>query len=172
LQKKISNKTDKAQISQTALENSEYIRFMSEALRLAKLAAARDEVPVGAVIVKDGAVIASAYNQKEKKNCATRHAEMIAIEKAAKTTGNWWLEDCALYVTLEPCAMCAGAMILSRIDKLFFGAYDEKTGAAGSVVNLFSEKTNHKVAVEGGIMREECAKLLSDYFKTKRKKSD
>lgn len=143
---------------------------MKEAIKLAKEGATFDEVPVGAVVVKGGEIIASANNQKERANCATRHAEMLALERASEIVGNWWLEGCELYVTLEPCTMCAGAMVLARIDKLYFGAYDEKTGAVGSVTNVLEQKANHKVEFEGGILKEECAKLLGDFFKAKREK--
>lgn len=142
---------------------------MRKAIELAQEGATFDEVPVGAVVVKDGEIIACAYNQKENDNCATRHAEMLAIDRASKALGNWWLEGCELFVTLEPCTMCAGAMVLSRIDKLYFGAYDDKTGAVGSVTNVLEQKSNHKVEFEGGILKDECAKLLSDFFKSKRK---
>lgn len=144
-------------------------QFMLEALKMAELAKENDEVPVGAVVVKDGKIIARAHNKKEEKNCATRHAEMLAIEEAAAHLNNWWLEDCELFVTLEPCIMCAGAMVLSRIKKLYFGAYDEKTGAAGSVSNVFEIKNNHKIEVEGGILKDECAAILSDFFSKKRR---
>lgn len=143
--------------------------FMCKAIELARLCAEQDEVPVGAVVVKNGKIIAQSGNRKEATNCATRHAEMVAIEQAAEKLGNWWLEDCEIYVTLEPCAMCAGAMILSRIKALYFGAYDEKTGAAGSKINLFEKGMfNHNIVVEGGIMKEECSQLLSDFFRKKR----
>ncbi|MDD4839566.1 MAG: tRNA adenosine(34) deaminase TadA [Clostridia bacterium] len=142
---------------------------MKIAIELAKEAAENDEVPVGAIVVKNGEIIAKAFNQKETQNCATRHAEIIALENASKAVGNWWLEDCELFVTLEPCTMCAGAMVLSRIEKLYFGAYDEKTGAVGSVTNVLEQKSNHKIEYEGGVLQDECSKLLSDFFKAKRK---
>lgn len=144
--------------------------FMRLAVAQAKLAAKADEVPVGAVIVKNGEVISKAHNLKEKKNCAIFHAEMVAIERAAKKLDNWYLEDCEMYVTLEPCAMCAGAIINSRLKAVYFGAYDPKAGAVNSLYNLLSDKRlNHTVETEGGIMEEECALLLSDFFKRKRK---
>lgn len=144
--------------------------FMRRALEIAAECAAADEVPVGCVVVKDGAIIAEGGNRKERENNALRHAETVALASAAEATGNWWLEDCDVYVTLEPCPMCAGAMILSRVRKVYFGAYDEKSGAAGSRVNLFEKGLfNHDVEAEGGILREECAALLSAFFSGKRK---
>ncbi len=148
----------------------EKIRFMKMAIKEALKGAAQDEVPIGAVIVKDGVVLARAHNEKEKKNQATRHAEIVAIEKAAKKLQNWWLEDCDIYVTLEPCAMCAGALINSRLRAVYFGAYDLKAGCCGSLYNLPTDtRFNHRLTVEGGIMKEECATLLTNYFKKKRK---
>ncbi len=146
-------------------------RFMKMAIDIAKEGALLDEVPVGAVIVKDGEVIATAFNHKEQENNAICHAEIVALSKATKAENNWWLEDCEMYVTLEPCPMCAGAMIHSRIKALYFGAYDEKSGAAGSKINLFeSGLFNHDIEVSGGHLRDECASLLSDFFRNKRNK--
>lgn len=142
---------------------------MKIALAQAKKAAAEDEVPVGAVVVKEGKILAKAHNLKEKKGMATRHAEIVAIERAAKKTGNWWLENCDIYVTLEPCAMCAGAMINSRIRKLYFGAWDPKYGCCGSIYDLPADKRfNHNFETEGGVMQAECAAELTQYFKRKR----
>ena len=144
---------------------------MLRAIELAKLATETDDVPVGCVIVRDGEIIAEASNMKEKENDATKHAEMVAISNATKVLNNWWLEDCEVYVTLEPCPMCAGAMINARIKALYFGAYDPKTGAAGSRVNLLKEDLfNHNIIVKGGIMQNECSSLLSEFFKKKRLK--
>ncbi len=146
------------------------ITFMKLAIKEAKKAELIDEVPIGAVIVKDGKVIARAHNKKESKNQATRHAEIEAIEKATKKVNNWWLEDCDIYVTLEPCAMCAGALINSRLRNIYFGAYDKKAGCCGSLYNLPEDtRFNHRLKVEGGILEEECASLLTNYFKKKRK---
>lgn len=146
------------------------IQFMRLAIKEAKKAEMIDEVPIGAVIVKDGKVIARAHNKKESKNQATRHAEIEAIEKATKKVNNWWLEDCDIYVTLEPCAMCAGALINSRLRNIYFGAYDKKAGCCGSLYNLPTDtRFNHRLGVEGGILEEECASLLTNYFKKKRK---
>ena len=144
-------------------------KFMIRALELAKECASFDEVPVGAVVVKDGKIIAEGANFKERNNNAVYHAEIVALSAATAAVGNWWLENCAVYVTLEPCAMCAGAMINSRIRALYFGAYDEKTGACGSKVNLFEKGLfNHDVEVSGGHMKEECSLILSSFFKAKR----
>lgn len=146
------------------------LTFMKLAIKEAKKAELVDEVPIGAVIVKDGKVIARAHNKKETKNQATRHAEIEAIEKATKKVNNWWLEDCDIYVTLEPCAMCAGALINSRLRNIYFGAYDKKAGCCGSLYNLPEDtRFNHRLKVEGGILEEECASLLTNYFKKKRK---
>ena len=145
-------------------------KFMKEALKEAQKAYEKLEVPVGAVIVKDGKIIARGHNLKETKKDTTRHAEIIAIEKASKKLGAWRLLDCEMYVTLEPCSMCAGAMINSRIKKLYIGAIDEKTGAVGSVLNLFEDyKFNHNIEVEKGILKEDCEKILKDFFKDLRK---
>lgn len=144
--------------------------FMQEALKEAKKAAEKLEVPVGCVIVKDGKIIARAHNQKETKTDTTKHAEIMAIQKASKKLGAWRLLDCEMYVTLEPCSMCAGAMIQSRIKKVYIGAMDEKTGACGSVLNLLQDYPfNHIVEVEIGIEKEECEKVLKDFFKELRK---
>ena len=141
-------------------------KFMKEALKQAKKAYDKLEVPVGAVIVKDGKIIARAYNQKETKKDTTNHAEILAIKKASKKLESWRLLDCDMYVTLEPCSMCAGALIQSRIRKLYIGAPDSKTGACGSVLNLLEDyKFNHKVEVEMGILKDECEGLLKKFFK-------
>ena len=144
---------------------------MKEALKEAKKAYDKLEVPVGVVIVNNGKIIARAHNVKEQKQDTTRHAEIIAIQKACKKTGSWRLCDCDLYVTLEPCAMCAGACINSRLNAVYFGAYDEKAGCAGTLYNLpVDERFNHRLKVQGGIMHDECVKVLSDFFKQKRQK--
>ena len=145
-------------------------KFMILALKEAKKAYQKKEIPVGAIIVKDGKVIAKGYNIKEGKNDTTKHAEMIAIQKASKRLGEWRLLDCEMYVTLEPCAMCAGALIQSRIKKVYIGTMDYKTGACGSVLNLLEDyKFNHNVEIEYGIMQQECEKILKDFFKELRK---
>ena len=145
-------------------------KYMKEALKEAKKAYEKLEVPVGAVIVKDNKIIARAHNLKETKKDTTNHAEILAIQKASKKLEAWRLNDCEMYVTLEPCSMCAGAIINSRIKKIYIGALDNKTGAAGSVLNLFDDYTfNHKVEVEKGIMVEQCETILKDFFKMLRK---
>ena len=150
------------------MENKE--KFMKEALKEARKAYDKLEVPVGAVIVKDGKIIARAHNLKETKYDTTKHAEILAIQKASKKLETWRLLDCEMYVTLEPCSMCAGALINSRIKKVYIGTMDEKTGAVGSVLNLFEDYTfNHKIEVEKGIMKKECESLLKDFFKMLRK---
>jgi len=146
-------------------------KFMKEALKEALKAYQKEEVPVGAVIVKEGKIIARAHNLKESKHDTTCHAEILAIQKASKKLDAWRLDNCEMYVTLEPCSMCAGALIQSRIKKVYIGTMDYKTGACGSVFNLFEDYTfNHKVEVETGILKEECEKILQDFFKDLRKK--
>ena len=151
------------------MENKEY--FMKEALKEAKKAYKKLEVPVGVVIVRDNKIIAKAYNQKEEKNSPIKHAEIIAIEKACKRLNNWRLNECEMYVTLEPCPMCAGAIVNSRIKKVYIGAAQQKTGACGSKVDIIEEyKTETKIDIEFGIMQEECLNILQDFFKELRKK--
>ena len=146
-------------------------KFMKEALKEAKKAYEKEEVPVGCVIVKDGKIIARAHNLKETKHDTTKHAEILAIQKASKKLKSWRLIDCDMYVTLEPCSMCAGAIINSRIRKVYYGASDEKTGAIGSVFNLLEDyKFNHKVEYQSGIMQEECEEILKEFFKYLRKR--
>lgn len=139
--------------------------FMKRAITCAKRAAARDEVPVGAVIVKDGFVIATGSNMRERAADAAAHAELIAIRRACKKLGKWRLSDCDLYVTLEPCPMCAGAAINARLRRVVFGAYDAKAGALGTVVDLNGCNLNHLLLVQGGVLEEQCAFLLSDFFR-------
>jgi tRNA(adenine34) deaminase len=146
--------------------------FMKEALKEAKKAYAKEEVPVGAVIVKDGKIIAKAHNLKESKKQATSHAEILAIQKACKKVGAWRLSECDMYVTLEPCPMCTGALIQSRIQKLYIGTDDLKTGACGSVLNLLEDyKFNHKIEVEKYILKDECESILKDFFKMLRERN-
>lgn len=151
-------------------KNKEY--FMRKALMLAKKSADEGEIPVGAVIVKDGRIIAAGRNTREKSKNALMHAEMQAIDKACKKLKGWRLIGCDMYVTLEPCPMCTGAIINSRIEKLFIGAEDKKAGAVLSVVPLFDFPFNHKPEVESGIIRDECAAVLSGFFKKLRIKTD
>ena len=141
-------------------------KFMQEALKEAQKAYKRLEIPVGAVIVKDGQIIAKAHNMKEEKTDTTKHAEIIAIQRASKKLNSWRLNDCEMYVTLEPCPMCAGALIQSRIKKVYIGAKDEKTGACGSVLNLLEDyKFNHKVEIERGVLSKECEEILKKFFR-------
>jgi tRNA(adenine34) deaminase len=145
--------------------SEESYRFMYAALQEAERALMENEVPVGAVIVKDKKIIGRGYNQIEKLNDATAHAEMIAITAAENHLGNWRLEECSIYVTLEPCVMCTGAMLSSRINELYFAAFDPKYGACGSLYNLADDgKTNHTVKVYSGIYAEESQRLLSQFF--------
>ncbi|EGD46856.1 CMP/dCMP deaminase zinc-binding [Ruminiclostridium papyrosolvens DSM 2782] len=145
-------------------------QFMQEAIKQAKEAYAKGESPVGAIVVKDGELIASGCNQKEEKQDVTSHAEIEALKKAAKKLGTWRLDGCDMYVTLEPCAMCAGAIIQSRIKTLYIGAMDKKAGAAGSVIDLFRvPQFNHRVDVVYGLMFEECGNILTEFFKRLRK---
>ena len=144
---------------------------MKEALKEAKKAYDKGEIPVGAVIVKDNKIIARGHNLKELSNDTTNHAEIIAIRKASKKLQAWRLLDCEMYVTLEPCCMCTGAIINSRIKKLYIGTMDTKTGACGSKLNLLQDyKFNHIVELETGIMQEECEYILKEFFRKLRKK--
>ena len=144
-------------------------QFMQQALSQAKLAAAAGEVPVGAVLVRDGQIISTGFNRPITNSDPSAHAEMMALRAAAQSESNYRLPGTTLYVTLEPCTMCAGAMLHARVERVVFGAADPKTGAAGSVLNVFSEKQiNHQTQVEGGIMGEECGQVLRDFFKERR----
>ena len=146
-------------------------KFMKEALKEAKKAYDNGEIPIGAIIVKDGKIIARAHNQKEEKNDATKHAEIIAIQKASKKVQGWRLENCEMYVTLEPCMMCTGAIIQSRIKKVYIGAMNEKLGYCGSVLNLLEyNKYDYKVESETGILQKECSKIIRNFFTGLRKK--
>ncbi len=144
---------------------------MKEALAEAKKAAAAGEVPVGAVIVKDGEIIGRGHNDTETARDPTAHAEMIAIRQAAKNLGGWRLTGCTMYVTTEPCSMCAGAIVWSRISRLFIGTMDPKSGACGSIFNIPQEsRLNHFVEIETGLMQEECSSLMKNFFKELRKR--
>jgi tRNA(adenine34) deaminase len=144
-------------------------QFMREALSLAQQAAELGEVPVGAIVVKDGVIVGRGSNAPIGSHDPSAHAEILALRNAAKNIGNYRLVDCSLYVTLEPCAMCAGAIQHARIGQLVFGAKDPKTGACGSVVNLMAEdKLNHHTNVAAGVLENECGRLLSDFFKQRR----
>ena len=144
---------------------------MQEALKEAQKAFQEEEVPVGAVIVYQGKIIGRGHNQVERLKDPTAHAEIIAITSAANYLGTKWLNQASLYVTIEPCSMCAGAMVLARIKNLYFGARDPKTGACGSIANIANhKKLNHRIKVTKGILRSECSSLLKEFFKQKRKK--
>ena len=144
--------------------------FMRKAMNLAEKAKENDDVPVGAVVVKNGKIIGEGYNKRELEADPTAHAEVVAIRQAAEQLGNWHLDDCELYVTLEPCPMCAGAIINSRIKTVVFGAYDLKAGSASkeSVVDLFALPYNHTPEVYGGICEKECSQILTEFFKKRR----
>ncbi|MBQ6478919.1 MAG: nucleoside deaminase [Erysipelotrichaceae bacterium] len=144
-------------------------RFMMQAYKEARKAFEEDEVPVGCVIVKDGKIVARAHNRKEKKNCALFHAEIECIRKATGKLNNWNLKGCEIYVTLEPCMMCTGALVNSRIDKIVYGCKDPKGGALVSNIRLQDIRLlNHYPEIQGGVMEEECSKLLKEFFRNKR----
>ena len=145
--------------------------YMREALALARLAEEIDEVPVGALIVKDGEILARAYNTRETSKCATHHAEILAIEECCRAMGGWRLPGVTLYVTMEPCAMCAGAIINARIPRVVYGTKDIRFGAFGSALDLNSVGLNHRLTVVGGVLGDEARQMLSNYFKKKRNKS-
>ena len=143
--------------------------YMNKALALAQEAYDADEVPVGCVIAdKDGNIIGTGRNRREEDKDATGHAELEAIRQACETVGDWRLNDCSIYVTLEPCPMCAGGIINSRIPNVIYGAKDENTGSCGSVINLFEERYGHKPAVYGGVREAECAEILKSFFENRR----
>ena len=144
--------------------------FMSEALRQATKAFEKEEVPVGAVVVRAGRIIARAFNQVEMLKDATAHAEMLAITQAEAAVGDWRLNECDLYVTKEPCAMCAGALVHVRMRRVIFGCADERSGAAGGAMNLLQmENLNHRCEITAGVLREECADLLRTFFQARRR---
>ncbi len=151
-------------------ENQKKFKYMKAALREAHKAELIDEVPVGAVIVYHDQIIARAHNKREKEQTFYAHAEFLAMMKAAKKIGSWRLEDCDVYVTMEPCPMCAGAMIQSRVRSVYYGVKDTKAGVAESMINLFELPFNHKVHVESGILAEESQKMLKTFFKKLREK--
>ncbi len=145
------------------------IYFMRQALKCAQKAAEKDEVPIGAVIVKDDKIIARGYNKSITLKDTTAHAEIVALRKACKKSNNYRLTDVSVYVTVEPCAMCMGALILARIKNLYFGTKDIKAGACGSVLNIQEKKLNHKINVQSGLLQKECATIIKEFFKNKRK---
>lgn len=145
------------------------IYFMHKALLEAFKAQDIDEVPIGAIIVKGGKIIARAHNEREKRNDPTAHAEILAIRSACRKVDSWRLVDCTMYVTVEPCSMCAGTILWARINKVVYGAQDPKGGALGSSYNLFAQKNlNHRPEITGGILEKECASIIREYFKKKR----
>ena len=149
--------------------NATDAEFMAEALALARAAQARGEVPVGALVVREGAIVGRGGNAPIAASDPTAHAEIAALREAGRALGNYRLPGCTLYVTIEPCAMCAGAILHARIARLVYGARDPKTGACGSVVDLFAEpRLNHHATAEGGVLADECGKLLSDFFAARR----
>ena len=144
-------------------------KYMQEALKEAKKALKYDDVPIGAIIVSNGKIIARAHNQKEKSQQATKHAEITAIEKACKKNKSWYLDNCELYITMEPCLMCCGAIIQARIAKVIYGTDNEKFGYVKSVDKVFENNNNHKPIIISGICEAECRQLVKEFFETKRK---
>ena len=145
--------------------------FMQEAIKEARKAKEKLEVPIGAIVVLNGEIIGRGHNRREESNDATTHAEMLAIQEANRNLGNWRLEEAQLFVTLEPCPMCSGAMILSRVKELYYGASDPKGGTAGTLMNLLTdERFNHQVQIESGLLEQECGELLSTFFQELRKR--
>lgn len=142
--------------------------YMNQALTLAREAAAHGEVPVGCVIVRDGKIIGRGRNRREEKQAVSSHAEMEAMAQANEVLGSWRLEDCDLYVTLEPCPMCAGAILNARVRRVFYGARDRAMGACGGVLNLFMEDFPHPPALVGGVLAEDCRRVLTDFFRNLR----
>lgn len=162
----VDNQEKVTNLGSSLVADEQYIR---NALDLAREAGKRNEVPIGAVIVRDGAIIAAASNRTVRDQDPTAHAEVLAIREASSKLDRWRLDDCTLYVTLEPCAMCAGAAVLSRLKRVVFGAWDEKAGMAGSVGDLLRHpRLNHRPEVRAGVLAEQCALLLSDFFAAQR----
>lgn len=154
-----------------AVQRKTDLKFMREAIRQARKAAAIDEVPIGCVIVREGKIIARGYNRRNKEGSTLAHAEILAIRKASKKLQDWRLEQCTLYVTLEPCPMCAGAIVQARIPRVVIGTMNPKAGCAGSILNLFQiRKFNHQVEQTEGILEEECQKIMKDFFRELRKR--
>lgn len=146
-------------------------KYMKEAIKQAKKASAIGDVPIGCVIVFGDKIIARGYNQRNKRKTTLAHAELLAIQKASKKLGDWRLEECTMYITLEPCQMCAGAIVQARIPKVVIGAMNPKAGCAGSVLNILQvDLFNHQVEVERGVLKEECSRMMSEFFKNLRKK--
>src|SRR5947209_6174434 len=155
----------------TVHSSKDDLHWMAAALEEASAAAVHDDVPVGAIIVREGKAIARSSNRTVRDQDPTAHAELLAIRAAAQSLGSWRLDECTLYVTLEPCAMCAGAIVLARLERVVFGAWDEKAGMAGSVGDLLRHpRLNHRPEVLGGVLAEECAQAIEEFFKTQRTK--
>ncbi len=156
---------------QPTVESRDAVKFMRQALRQAERALAEQEVPVGAVVVKEERVVARAHNRPLRLADPTAHAEILALRRAARKLGNYRLTGCTLYVTIEPCAMCAGAIVQARLQRVVYGARDPKAGAGGSALSVLNHpKLNHRVEVLGGVLAEECASILSDFFRRRRAK--
>ena len=169
--KRKSAREIKAEFRKMQPRESEHEKYMKEAIKQAKKAAELGEVPIGCVIVKDGQVIARGYNRRNVDKSALAHAEISAIKKASKKLGDWRLEGCSLYVTLEPCQMCAGAIVQARVSEVIIGCMSPKSGCAGSVVNLLQmPEFNHQVFLVNRILEKECSEMLSEFFKKMRKK--
>lgn len=169
-EQRLEKKRLKAEAEQAALDRYTQ-KFMRLAIKQARVAERKGEVPIGAVIVKDGKVVARGHNQREQKLLATAHAEILAINSACKRLGDWRLNGCDIFVTLEPCTMCAGAIANARIDRVFFGAYEKKGGACGSVHDVLSNTgLNANVTVTGGVLEAECSSLITAFFENKRNK--
>ena len=160
------------QVSNTIIKPNNDEQYMRKAIEQAKIAEENGDVPIGAVIVHNGHVIAKAYNQREQLQDPTAHAEIIALTQAAAAMENWHLHGCTMYVTLEPCCMCAGALVLARIDRLVYGCADLKTGACGSLYNIVQdERLNHRLEVMSGVLADECSQLLQQFFQKKRQET-
>ena len=144
------------------------IYFMQQALKCAEKAQEKDEVPIGAVVVKNNKIIAKGYNKSITLKDTTAHAEIVAIRRACKKLNNYRLNDCSIYVTIEPCSMCMGALVLARIKNLYFGAKDIKAGACGSILDISKAKTNHKIEIYSGLLEQDCARIIKEFFKNKR----
>lgn len=157
-------------MTQNPLFSQEDMHFMAEALKLAQIGSTKNnEVPVGAVVVHQGAIIGSAHNRKEELQDATAHAEILALKQAQNTLQNWRLKECTMYVSLEPCLMCAGAILGTRLSRLIYGTTDPKTGAVSSLFNVLQDhRLNHQVIVQQGLLQEQCSQILKQFFKTKR----
>ena len=163
-------KQDAVAVIRYYIEMNDNIYYMKEALKEAKKSLLTDDVPVGCIIVHNNKIIARGYNKRENKQQSLAHAEIVAINKACKKLGSWRLEDCTMYITLEPCVMCSGSIIQARIPRVIYGAYDYRFGAHKSLINLFDVKFNHNVEISGGVLENECSTIIKDFFKKLRDK--